>query len=146
MSGLFGGGSGGGKLNVQDVNIPAFTSSGGITPQQQELGQYSYGQDLLAQGNLFAGDKGMGTGMSTMATQGAEGAKNTEAQQLAGYSDTDQGAMYQLYQNQVGGFEQSLQNDLTLQNANQAVAGQDLSSLVKAAGFSAGSGTGTPTA
>ena len=138
MSGLFGGGSGGGKLNVQDVNVPAFTSSGGVTPQQEALGQYSYGQDLLAQGNLFGSS---GTGMSTMATQGAEGARNTEAMQVAGMSDTDQNAAYKLYQNQVGGFEQGLQNDLTLQNANQQVADQSLSSLVKAAGFGSGSST-----
>ena len=140
MSGLFGGG-GSGKLNVQDLNIPAFTSSGGVTPQQDALGQYTYGQDLLAQGNLFGSS---GTGMSTMATQGAEGAKNTEVQQLAGASDTNQNAQYDLYKNQLTGFEQGLQNDLTLQNANQTVADQSLTSLVKAAGFGSGaSGTST---
>ena len=132
MSGLFGSNS---KLDLGDVNIPAFTSSGGITPQQEAFGQYSYGQDLLAQGNLFGGS---GTGISTMATQGAEGAKNTEVAQLAGASDTDQGAMYDLYKNQVGGFEQGLQNQLTLNQASQTATDNSLASLVKASGFGSG--------
>ena len=131
MSGVFGGSSG--KNDPQNVNIPAFTSSGGITPQQQDLASFSLGQDLTAQGALFGGS---GTGMSTMATQGAEGAQNNTAQQVGGMSDADQDAMYQLYQNQVQGEEQSLQNQITLDNQNNS--GPSLASL---AGTLFGSGT-----
>lgn len=129
MSGLFGNS---GKNDPQQINIPAFTSSGGITPQQGELGQFTLGQDLDAQGNLFGGS---GTGMSTMATQGAEGAKNTEALQLAGMSDADQNAAYQLYKNQLSGFQQNLQNELAINTANQNTTNSSLDSLAQLAGF-----------
>lgn len=132
MSGIFGNSSG--KNSPDQLNIPAFTSSGGITPQQQDLANFSYGQDLTGQASLFGGS---GTGMSTMATQGAEGAANTKAQQISGMSDADQEAMYGLYENQVQGEEQSLQNDFTLQNQSDS----SLSSLAGAAGNLFGSGT-----
>jgi hypothetical protein len=115
----------GGKDSPQQINVPPFTSTGGITPQQQTLANYTYGQDLGAQANLFGGS---GTGMSTMATQGATGAKNTEAQQQGSMSDTDAEAMYKDYQNQVSAEEQSLQNDITLSNQNSA-GGTSLASL-----------------
>lgn len=134
MSGIFGGSSG--KQTPGQINIPAFTSSGGITPQQEALGQYSYGEDLLAQGNLFASS---GTGESTMATQGAEGAKNTEAEQMAQMSDTNQEAQYKEYQNQLQGFQQNLSNELAINQANTNAGNQTLGSLAGAAGF----GTGT---
>ena len=95
----------------QDVNIPAFQSTGGITPQQQDLAQFTYGQNLLGQSSLFGGS---GTGDSTMATQGAEGARNTMAQQQGQMSDIDQEAQYQLYQNDVQSQIQQLQNSQTL--------------------------------
>lgn len=132
MSGLFGGTS---KQTPGQINIPAFTSSGGITPQQQALGQYSYGQDLDAQANLFGSS---GTGMSTMATQGAEGAKNTEAEQMAQMSDTNQGAQYEQYQNQLQGFQQNLSNELAIGQANQGAATNTANSLDQLAGFNAG--------
>jgi hypothetical protein len=124
-------GSGGNK-GATDVNIPAFQSSGGITPQQQEFGQFTYGENLLGQGSMFGGE---GLGDSTMATQGAEGAKNTEAEQMGQMSDTDQSAMYQLYQNDVQNELQGLQN----QASTQPNASANLGSLASAAGF----GTGT---
>jgi len=130
MSNLFGGSSG--KDSPQQINVPAFTSTGGITPEQQTLANFTYGQDLTGQASLFGGS---GTGMSTMATQGAEGAKNTEAQQIGGMSDVDQNAMYTDYKNQVAAEEQGLQNDITLSNQS----GSSLSSL--AAGNLFGSGT-----
>jgi hypothetical protein len=130
MSGLFGGSSG--KDSPDQINIPPFLSTGGITPEQQTLADFTYGQDLTGQASLFGGS---GTGMSTMATQGAEGAKNTEAQQIGGMSDVDQNAMYKDYQNQVQAEEQGLQNDITLSNQNSS----SLSSL--AAGNLFGSGT-----
>ena len=124
MSSLFGGS--GGKGSPENVNIPAFESAGGVTPQQQALGQYSYGQDLLAQGNEFGTS---GTGMSTMATQGAEGARNTAAMQMAGMSDTDESAMYQLYSNDVQSTEQALQN------ASATNTSPSLPSLAEGSGF-----------
>lgn len=132
MSGLFGGSSG--KNSPEQINVPAFTSSGGITQPQDALGQYSLGQDLLAQGNLFGSS---GTGQSTMATQGAEGAKNTEAMQLAGFSDTNQLAEYGLYGNEVQGLSQNLSNALTL---NQAPS-DELGGLAGQAGFGSGIST-----
>lgn len=131
MSNLFGGGD---KNSPESINIPPFTSSGGITPEQQTLADFTYGQDLTGQASLFGGS---GTGMSTMATQGAEGAANTKAQTMGGMSDTDQGAMYDLYKNQVAGLEQGLQNDITLQNESDASS----SSLASLAGSLFGSGT-----
>lgn len=138
MSGLFGG-SGSGPKGSENVNIPPFTSSGGITPDQQALAQYGYGEDLLAQGNLFGSS---GTGMSTMDTQGATGARNQMAMTQAGMSDTDESAMYNLYTNDVSAEEQQLANNITFSNQNQS-----LGSLAnQAAGFqntvnSGGTGT-----
>lgn len=125
MSGLFGGSSSS-KGSPENVDIPAFQSSGGVTPQQQALGQYSYGQDLLAQGSLYGGE---GLGDSTMATQGAEGARNTTAMQMAGMSDTNQGAMYNLYQNDVQATEQALSNAATTNTS------PSLPSLAQGSGF-----------
>ena len=132
MSGLLGGGSGG-KGSPEDVNIPPFESQGGVTPQQQALCQYSYGQDLLAQGNLFGSS---GTGQSTMATQGAEGARNTAAMQMAGMSDTDEKAMYQLYQNDVQATEQDLANSATTGTS------PSLPSLAEGSGFGTNTNAG----
>lgn len=120
------------KDSPQQVNIPPFLSSGGITPQQQSLADFTYGQDLTGEASLFGGS---GTGMSTMATQGAEGAANTKAQAMGGMSDADQNAMYTDYGNQVKAEEQALQNNITLDNQNSS----SLSGLASALGF----GTGT---
>lgn len=131
-------GGGQSKGSPQNVNIPAFQSQGGITPQQQDLAQFTYGENLLGQGNQFASS---GTGQSTMATQGAEGARNTMAQQQGEMSDVDQEAMYQLYQNDVQSQIQQLQNQTTLDQQNSG----SLGSLAQMAGFgttSGGFGTG----
>jgi hypothetical protein len=126
MSGIFGGG-GGSKGSPENVNIPPFESQGGITPQQQDLAQYTYGENLLGQGSMFGSS---GTGDSTMATQGAEGARNTMAQQQGQMSDIDQEAQYQLYQNDVQSQIQQLQNAQTLDQS----ASPNLSSLASSAG------------
>jgi hypothetical protein len=126
--------NGGGKDSPNQINVPPFLSSGGITPEQSTLANYTLGQDLTGQASLFGGS---GTGMSTMATQGATGAKNTEAEQIGAMSDTDQNAMYTDYQNQVKAEEQGLQNDITLGNQNAS----SLTSLAGAAGNLFGSGT-----
>lgn len=135
MSNLFGGG--GSKNEPFNVNIPAFESAGGITPQQQALGQYSYGQDLMGQAELFGGS---GTGESTMATQGAEGARNKAALQMAGMSDTNQEAQYQLYQNDIQNIEGGLANAATLDIAPGASPATSLGSLATGAGFSVNPG------
>jgi hypothetical protein len=129
---LLGGQSG--KDSPQGINVPPFLSSGGITPEQQTLAEFTKGQDLTGQATAFGGE---GLGDSTMATQGAEGAANTEAQAIGGMSDTDQSAMYTDYQNQVQAEEQNLQNQITLGNQNSS----SLSSLAGAAGNLFGSGT-----
>lgn len=131
MSGVFGSGK---SSDPQDVNVPAFTSQGGITPEQQTLSNFSLGQGLDAQGALFGGS---GTGASTMATQGAAGAQNTVAQQAGVMSDTDQEAQYTDYENQVNALQQSLQNNITESNEDSA----SLSGLASAAGSLFGSGT-----
>jgi hypothetical protein len=123
---------GGGNKGASGVDIPPFLSGGGITPQQQEFGNFTYGENLLGQGSAFASS---GTGDSTMATQGAEGAKNTEAEQMGQMSDTDQSAMYDLYKGDVSNELQSLSNQAS---TNQG-QGLNLGSLASAAGF----GTGT---
>lgn len=123
-----------GKDSPQQLNVPPFLSSGGVTPEQQTLANFGYGQDLMGQAAQFGGS---GTGMSTMATQGAEGGANTGAQAVGGFSDTNTGAEYTDYGNQVTAFEQGLQNDITLSNQNDA----SLTSLAGAAGKLFGSGT-----
>jgi hypothetical protein len=125
-------GGGSGNKGASDVNIPPFMSAGGVTPQQSELGQFTYGENLLGEGAQYGAS---GTGQSTMATQGAEGAKNTEAQQMGQMSDVDQSAMYQLYQNDVSNELQGLQNQAS-QSQGQNL---NLGSLASAAGFGTGS-------
>lgn len=130
MSQLFG--NSGGKNEPFDINIPAFESAGGVTPEQLSLGQYSYGQDLLAQRSLFGGS---GTGESTMATQGAEGSRNTAALQMAGMSDANTEAQYQLYKNNIQGITQGLTNAAALDIAPGSTPSTSLGSLATGAGF-----------
>lgn len=144
MSNIFGkgggggGGGGGGKagLNIQDVVIPPFESAGGITPEQQTLGDYQYGQNLLANENLYASS---GTPQSTMTTQGAEGARSTEALAKTGMSDTNQGAKYNLYQNDVSALETDLQNQSVINQFRAQESEQTLQGLAAALGQFAGS-------
>ena len=114
-------GSSGGAKGAQNVNIPAFQSAGGITPQQQAFGDYTYGEGLDATGNEFgAGGVGGGLGDSTMATQAAGGVNLGEAQQVGGMSDVNQGAQYNLFQNDVQNELQGLANQV--QNTQQVTA------------------------
>lgn len=103
---------------------PYFQSAGGVTPEQQALAQYTMGQDMVSQGSQFAN---AGTGMSTMATQGAGvGPAFTRAASLAQSSDANQMAMQKAQQNaqsinnQNIATGQSNMNDL-LSLANQTV-------------------------
>ena len=128
-----GGGSGGSK-NVSPttpVDIPYFTSQGGITPEQQSLADYNYGQDLLGNATAFAGS---GTGQSTMATQAAGGAGTQRAQQEGEMSDINTGARYDQYGNQLTNFEQGLQNQSTLDQIAQKANSQSEASLFQGLG------------
>jgi hypothetical protein len=82
-------------------------SSGGPSPEQTALAQYTYGQNLLANRAAFAGGTsgGGGPGLSTMSTQASGGARNALAQQLA--SASDQNAQLQ---QQAGSQLQQLSN------------------------------------
>ena len=108
--------TGSGTKGAQNVDIPAFQSAGGITPQQQSLGDYTYGEGLDNIGNQFSG----GTGMSTMATQGAGGVNFAEAEQVGQMSDINQGAQYNMFQQDVNSELQGLANQV--QNTQQTTA------------------------
>ena len=146
MSGIFGGGGSGSKgfTDPTTVDIPPFESAGGITPQQQDFADYTYGQNLLGEANLFGGT---GTGQSTMATQGAGGAAMGKAQQEGQLSDTDQEAQYQLYQNDITGLEGNLTTQSTLdqlaQSANLSTIAGEVSGLGTLAGSFGGSSNTT---
>jgi hypothetical protein len=62
----------------------------GVSPEQAALAQYSYGQNLLKNEQTFSG----GTGHSTMATQGAGGARFKEAFDVATESDKNLAAQF----------------------------------------------------
>ena len=142
MSFLFGGGGGGsggtkGVNPTQGVDIPAFTSQGGITPEQQGLADFTYGQNLMGEAALYAGE---GLGQSTMATQGAEGAATGRAQQEAQMSDINTGARYGQYQNEVTNLEETLKNQSTLDQIAQNANSQNLSGLFTGLGNLFGTG------
>lgn len=121
------GGEIGGKIgNTQN---PAFTSTGGITPQQQALADYGYGQNLLEDVAQFEtpSQPGGGAAMSTMATQAAGGANTGRALAEAGMSDVNQNAAYDAYK--VG---------IATQQQNQANALSNITQLDKLAGSVAG--------
>lgn len=90
--------------------------SGGVTPEQEALADYGLNQDLLKQGSEFANT---GTGMSTMATQGAGGAEIGKALSLAKSSDADEAAYEQASQVQQGNLSTSL-NSLANQQSQQS--------------------------
>ena len=90
-----------------------FIGTGGVTPQQADLAQYSYGQNLLKDAQEFAGSgQGGGTGMSTMSTQAAGGSAFQQALDLSGMSQTDESAQYKAQQ-VAGQYAQQNVNALT---------------------------------
>lgn len=116
------GGEIGGKIGNQQN--PFFTDAGGITPDQQFWANYDYGQNLLeALGNYQGEGQGGGPIMSTMATQGAEGAAIGKGLQEAQLSDVNQKAAYGAYTNAN-----------TIQAQNQSSALTQLAQLNKIAG------------
>ena len=123
-----------------NVNIPPFTSSGGITPEQQALTQYTLGQNLLADESQFASS---GTGESTMKTQATGGARIGAAEEAGKISDVNQGATYQAYRNDVQNLLGNLQTSSTLSNLQQNQTLADLASAGQAAGLGGGSSGGS---
>ena len=138
-----GGKAAGDAFGVNQNQLPFFTSPGGVTPQQQSLSDYDYGQNLTEGAAQFEGsDAGGGPSLSTMATQVAGGANIGKAINLAGLSDADQGAAYSAYGNAENIDQQNNQNALAEQDQSLA-EGTSLASLAgKAAGGAAG---GLPT-
>lgn len=127
ISNLAGGAKG---SSPQNVNIPPFYSSGGITPEQEALAQYGNQEANVATGNTFGSS---GTGMSTMATQGAAGNRMGRAIAEGTMSNTDEDAMYKAYENEATAEEQSLSNQTTLNNLATQQLTQGLTQLGKTA-------------
>jgi hypothetical protein len=79
------------------------SSQGGVSPEQQALAQYTFGQNVVGDRALYGGTQGPGAGMgpSTNATAAVAGSRFHEAEQLAQMSDADYKAMLQYNQNQI---------------------------------------------
>ena len=137
------GGKVGGSTSVDQQQFPYFTSPGGVTPQQTALADYDYGQNLTQGQAQFEGsDQGGGASLSTMASQVAGGANMGKAINLAGLSDTDQGAAYSAFGNAENIDQQNNENAL----AEQEQSLQQSTSLASLAGKAAGgSAAGLPT-
>ena len=133
------GGKVGGSTSVDQQQYPYFTSPGGVTPEQTALADYDYGQNLTeGQAQFGQGDEGGGNALSTMASQVAGGANMGKAINLAGLSDTDQGAAFSAFQNAENIDQQNNENALAEQD--QSLAQQ--SSLATLAGKAAGATAG----
>ena len=137
------GGKVAGNTSVDQFQFPDFTSPGGVTPQQSALADYDYGQNLTQGQAQFEGSaQGGGASLSTMASQVAGGANIGKAINLAGLSDTDQGAAYQAFGNAENIDQQNNENAL----AEQEQSLQQSTSLASLAGKAAGgSAAGLPT-
>ena len=127
--------SGGKGSSPQNVNIPPFYSSGGITPEQESLAQYGLNEGNVATGSVFGNS---GTGMSTMATQGATGNQMTKATTEGSMSDTDEDAMYSAYKNDQTAEIQGLSNESTLSNLATQNLTNSITQLGKAGTTAAG--------
>jgi hypothetical protein len=133
------GGKAAGGENVNQQQYPFFTSPGGITPQQQALSEYDYGQNLTEGQAQFEGSgEGGGPSLSTMATQTAGGANIGKAITSAGLSDVNQGADYSAYGNAINIDQQNNQNLLAENEQNLS----DATSLASLAGAAAGGKAG----
>jgi hypothetical protein len=136
------GGKAAGGENVNQQQYPFFTSPGGITPQQQALSEYDYGQNLTEGQAQFEGSgEGGGPSLSTMATQTAGGANIGKAIQSGGMSDVNQGADYSAYGNAINIDQQNNQNLLAENEQNLSNA----TSLASLAGSAAGGHAGATT-
>jgi hypothetical protein len=141
------GGKEGGSTSVDQFQFPYFTSPGGVTPEQTALADYDYGQNLTQGQAQFEGsDQGGGNSLSTMASQVAGGANIGKAINLAGLSDTDQGAAYSAFGNAENIDQQNNSNALAEQDQSLAQETSLASLAGKAAGGAAGGlPTGTST-
>ena len=133
------GGKVGGSTSVDQQQFPYFTSPGGVTPEQTALADYDYGQNLTQGQAQFEGsDQGGGASLSTMASQVAGGANMGKAINLAGLSDTDQGAAFSAFQNAENIDQQNNENALAEQDQNLAQQSSLATLAGKAAGATAG--------
>src|SRR6516162_9094156 len=89
MGGLTGGG--GGKTST----------AGGVSPEQQALAQYTFGENVIGDRARFAGRGNDGMGPSTNLTLATAGSRFKEAKDLAEMSDKDFKAM-QAFNEQQG--------------------------------------------
>ena len=131
------GGAIGGKANSPAQYAAPFSSPGGVTQNQQDLADYTYGQNLTeSQAQFTPQGAGGGAGMSTMATQAATGAQIGKALNLGSMSDTDAEAEYKAYTvaNQI----QDINNTSEQTAFNQSVGG--LSGLANLANQSSTAG------
>jgi hypothetical protein len=136
------GGKAAGSLDVNQQQYPFFTSPGGVTPQQQALSEYDYGQNLTEGQAQFEGTgEGGGPSLSTMATQVAGGANTGKALDLAKMSDVNQGAELGAYDNAINIDQQNNQNLLAEQQTNLSNATTLASLAGSAAGGQAGAST-----
>ena len=137
------GGAGASSKGADQQQYPYFTSSGGVTPEHTALADYDYGQNLTQGQAQFEGsDAGGGPSLSTMASQVAGGANIGKAINLAGLSDTNQGAAYSAFGNAENIDQQNNENAL----AEQEQSLQQSTSLASLAGKAAGgSAAGLPT-
>lgn len=108
-------------------NFPQFDpGGGGVTTDQSNTGLWDLLQGLVGQANLFGT---AGEGHSTMATQGAGGARMGATKALAGMSDANTEAQYKQYQTDI-------QNQITAQNQSN----QTLDNFAQALGFGGSTG------
>ena len=139
------GGKAAGGLNVDQQQYPFFHSAGGITPQQQSLADYDYGQNLTEGQAQFEGSgEGGGPSLSTMASQVAGGANIGKALQSGAMSDVNQGAEFGSFENAINIDQQNNQNLLAEQQTNLSNALTGVGNQQGQAGLTAGLTTPLP--
>jgi hypothetical protein len=139
------GGKAAGSLNVDQQQYPFFHSAGGITPQQQSLADYDYGQNLTEGQAQFEGSgQGGGPSLSTMASQVAGGANMGKALDLAKMSDVNQGAEFGSYENAINIDQQNNENLLAEQQTNLSNLVSQVGNQQGTAGLTAGLTTPLP--
>jgi hypothetical protein len=133
------GGKAAGSLDVNQSQYPFFTSPGGITPQQQSLSDYDYGQNLTEGQAQFEGSgEGGGPSLSSMASQVAGGANIGKAITSGGMSDVNQGAEYGAYGNAENIDQQNNQNLLAENEQNLQTLVSGVGNQQGQAGLTAG--------
>jgi hypothetical protein len=132
------GGKAAGSLDVNQTQYPFFQSPGGITPQQQSLSDYDYGQNLTEGQAQFEGSgEGGGPSLSSMASQVAGGANMGKAITSGGMSDVNQGAELGAFDNAINIDQQNNQNLLAEQQTNLQTALTNIGNAQSTAGTQA---------